>query len=69
VDIFIISYVIIGYFWSLMCENRSNELNYPKSISKFIVSLAFNSVFWPLSMVMGYRLEQRLSKQKTNNWR
>ena len=66
----LVAYVIVGYFWGLMCENRGKELNYPnESVIKFIVGFLFNAVLWPISMVMGYRLEQRLARIKPNRWR
>ena len=64
----LIAYAIVGYFWSIMCVNRTLELYPRKDWFNYIIGCALNSLFWPISMVMGYRLEKKLRERRVNRW-
>jgi hypothetical protein len=59
-----ITYITIGYFWTLICINRGLELNYPVWNLGAPIGIFLNFLFWPISMIMGYYQEKKLPKQK-----
>jgi len=64
IEMFPIIYLLIGYYWGIWAVARSLELYYSSRWYNLIIGFVMNSILWPITIIMAYRIETKLKGDK-----